>query len=121
MGQHTDTNNQIRCRIKPYIQPFEYRLALAELEALAGHEPQVLANAVDGLEYVVFSDISASQLAQKLAYWEAVHQDRSVLTTQALREATINVVRNGVALGQIEWLVTLNASSSLPNRRALRY
>jgi DNA modification methylase len=73
------------------------------------------------LEYVVSSDISASQLAQKLAYWEAIHQDRSILTTQALREATINVVRNGVALGQIEWLVTLNVSSSLPNRRTLRY
>ncbi|HXF93552.1 MAG TPA: hypothetical protein VNK46_12400 [Nitrospiraceae bacterium] len=115
-------SHQYTCRIKPYIQPFERKLALAELAALAGHEPRPLTDAAgDALEYVVAADLPAAELAEKLAYWESVRDTQSILTTQALREATINVVRNGVAVEQIEWLVTLNVSSSLPNRRALRY
>lgn len=115
-------NNLLRCHIKPYIQPFERKLALAELEALTSQEPQLLSDvSSDSLDYVVNADMPATQLAEKLAYWESVRDEQSVFTTQAMREATINVVRNGVAVEHIEWLVTMNASSSLPNRRALRY
>jgi DNA modification methylase len=114
-------SNQYTCRIKSYIQPFERKLALAELEALTGQIPEPRVDEGNALDYIVSTDLHATELAQKLAYWESVRDTHTILTTQALREATINVVRNGVAVEQIEWLVTLNTSSSLPNRRALRY
>lgn len=115
-------NNRYTCRIKPYIQPFERKLALAELAALAGTVPQPLGSTTDKtLEYAVSTARPMTELVEKLAYWESVKDTQTRLTTQALREATINVVRNGVAVEHIEWLVTLKVNSSLPNRRSLRY
>lgn len=112
----------IICRIKPYIQPFERKLALSELEALTGTIPKpIAAPAGAGLEYSVCTSRPVGQLAERLAYWESVSDERSVLTTQALREATANVARNGIPVEQIEHFVHLSLGSSLPNRRALRY
>jgi DNA modification methylase len=118
----SDKSTLLKCRIKPYIQPFERRLALAELASLAGSEPKLFSDTTgDGLEYAVASTVPVPQLTNKLAYWESVRAEQCIITTQALREATINIVRNGVPLEQVEPLVYLNVKSALPNRRCLRY
>jgi DNA modification methylase len=112
----------VRCYMKPYIQPFERSLALAELAAVAGVEPLSIGetNQKSG-EYLVHSNVSAQILASKLAYWESVTNHQQLLTDQVLREATVNVARNGVAFEGIEWQVQLKLQQSIPNRRSLRY
>ena len=111
----------LRVRIKPYIQPFERKLALAELRALVDAEPLPIDGAVQ--QAVVFSvpqAIRPEALARQLAYWEMVEGERPYLTTQVLRERTVNVVRNGVPLKEIQQLL-FEEVAILPNRRCLRY
>src|SRR2546423_2394473 len=112
----------VRCYMKPYIQPFERGLALAELASLSGADPQPASEKdhKDG-EYLVNSTLPAQQLAHRLAYWESVSADQPLLTDQVLREATVNVARNGVPFEEIEERVRLKLPQSLPNRRSLRY
>jgi site-specific DNA-methyltransferase (cytosine-N4-specific) len=108
--------------MKPYIQPFERSLALAELASLSGAEPQPAAEKNPRNDnYLVNSTMPARQLARRLAYWESVTADRQLLTDQVLREATANVARNGVPFDEIEERVRLKLPQSLPNRRSLRY
>jgi hypothetical protein len=110
------------CRVKPYIQPFERRLALQELTALAGAQPCPLPSLVDeGDRFQVRSRVSAPDLARELAFWEVVAADKTFMTHQSLRESTANVVRNGVTLGELANLLPFNGSVPLPNRRCLRY
>jgi len=110
------------CRMKPYIQPFERKLALNELASLAGSEPQPLPTLhLDPLDYEVISDLPADILANRLAYWEYVTQNKDFLTTQVLSEATVNIVRNGIPIEQIPKLVPFGPKVPLPNRRCLRY
>ncbi|MBV9761916.1 MAG: hypothetical protein JO340_15245 [Acidobacteriaceae bacterium] len=109
------------CRMKPYIQPFERELALAELSALAHTEPV----AVDfGSDHpILFSlppVVKPTTLARHLAYWELIEADQTYYTTQVLRERTVNVVRNGVPTKDIPQLL-LFENTALPNRRCLRY
>lgn len=112
----------VRCYMKPYIQPFERSLALAELASLSGAEPRPVAEEKNkNREYIVNSTLPAQQLARRLAYWESVSADQQLLTDQVLREATANVARNGVPLEEIEERVRLRLPQSLPNRRSLRY
>lgn len=109
------------CRIKPYIQPFERTLAMAELSAIARSEPVSLqAQTGESLLFSIAPTVKAETLIRNLAYWEMVESGGSFLTTQVLRERTVNVVRNGVAPEEIPAL--LKASEiGLPNRRCLRY
>lgn len=112
----------VRCYMKPYIQPFERSLALAELASLSGAEPHPAHEKHHKAgDYLVHSNVPAQQLARKLAYWESVSTDELLLTDQVLREATVSVARNGVAFEEIEWLVNLKLQQSIPNRRSLRY
>jgi site-specific DNA-methyltransferase (cytosine-N4-specific) len=107
--------------MKPYIQPFERILALAELSALANAEPVAVDQ--DAERPVLFSlppIVKPSALARHLAYWELIESDQQYLTTQVLRERTVNVVRNGVPTKEIPQLL-LFSEPSLPNRRCLRY
>jgi len=109
------------CRMKPYIQPFERTLALAELKALAHTDPMPVGDeAEDVVSFSVSSETKADVLARRLAYWELVEGERPYFTTQALRERTVNVVRNGVAPKDIPQLLSQNCTT-LPNRRCLRY
>lgn len=110
---------QLVCRQKAYIQPFERKLALLELSSLSGATPA----SVEGseVEFRVSTSLSADTLAGRLAYWEVVRDDVDVLTTQVLREATVNIVRNGVPLSQIREQLPFKGPVPLPNRRALRY
>lgn len=112
----------LRCRIKPYIQPFERRLALAELSSLGRSAPRAAGPDAEAVEFEVRSDAPADVLAEKLAYWEYVSDSSPRVTVQALREATTNVVRNGIPLEKIAELVPFAGSEvPLPNRRCLRY
>lgn len=109
------------CRMKPYIQPFERTLALAELGALARIKPvPVDKNAAQPVLFSLPSAVKAAMLARHLAYWEVIEADHSYVTTQALRERTVNVVRNGVPTREIPQLL-LQEEIALPNRRCLRY
>lgn len=112
----------IICRVKPYIQPFERRLALQELGALAGAEPSPLPALVDEADrFRVRSRMPAPDLARELAFWEVVAADTTFMTRQCLRESTANVVRNGITLEELATLLPFNGSVPLPNRRCLRY
>src|SRR5260370_24291086 len=109
------------CRMKPYIQPFERTLALAELSALAHTDPLPIDEQTK--EPILFSlppVVEAAELARHLAYWESIEDDRSYFTTQALRERTVNVERIGVPSKEITQLLGAD-DIRLPNRRCLRY
>lgn len=129
-----------RCKMKPYIQPFERRLALAELSAIAGAEPQLavprftqhvmqeftassltFTQAAQPFEFEVVSDVSVETLIEKLAYWESVCGEEKRLTTQVLREATVNLARNGITPDHMAQHFPLKMDAQLPNRRNLRY
>ena len=113
------------CKMKGYIQPFERRLALMELESLANTaatpEPSLLD---EPLNYQLLTTRSADDLANKLTYWETVgpEGDYGRYTRQVRREATANVVRNGITPLQLRSLLPFNAETlPVPNRRTLRY
>lgn len=112
----------ITCRIKQYIQPFERELGLRELTSLAGATPSPFADQFDktGI-FKVDSRISASDLASELAFWEVVDGKKSITTRQSLRESTVNIVRNGIALDELAKRLPFNGDVPFPNRRCLRY
>lgn len=112
---------KITLRIKPYIQPFERKLAMLEVSALAGAPPQAAARGSEVVEYTVDTSATAQQLAGRLAYWEAVSADREWTTVQSLAEATSGVVRNGIPLTDIRRQLPFSDTPALPNRRCLRY
>ncbi len=109
--------------MKRYIQPFERNLALAELASMAQSEPQPLFLRGMGniLDYEVTTDVPPSTLANRLAYWESIFGDSVNATTQSLREATVNIVRNGISPASIAKLVPFGHDVPFPNRRCLRY
>lgn len=132
----------LTCRLKSYIQPFERELALRELASLAGSNPEPaeqhlafhdavsrgetkptkqVSQLKDCLAFAVKTNVAPDILAEKLAYWEAISGEKNYLSAQVLREATANVVRNGVQTRAICDLVRLNLPAMLPNRRFLRY
>src|SRR5579872_914887 len=109
------------CRMKPYIQPFERTLALAELSALADTNPVPVDKHVEQpLRFSISPAVEPAVLARRLAYWEIIEADRTYLTTQVLRERTASIIRNGVPTQEIPQLLLLN-EMVLPNRRCLRY
>jgi DNA modification methylase len=109
----------LMCRMKPYIQPFERTLALAELTAVAGARPVAVDTSDEPVRFSLPSIVKADKLVRHLAYWEVIEADRPCFTTQVLRERTVNVVRNGVPTKDIPRL--LKDDIILPNRRCLRY
>lgn len=115
-------NSPITCRVKPYIQPFERKLALRELEVLAYDAPRAMPAIEDEPQcFRVKSRAPARILARELAFWEAVCDDRTLTTTQSLRESTVNVVRNGISLEALASQLPFKQEVPLPNRRCLRY
>jgi site-specific DNA-methyltransferase (cytosine-N4-specific) len=107
--------------MKPYIQPFERTLALAELSALAETIPVAVDEQMERpLRFSITPSVEPALLARRLAYWEIIEADRTYLTTQVLRERTASVIRNGVPTQDIPQLLLLN-EVVLPNRRCLRY
>jgi DNA modification methylase len=113
---------KITANLKPYIQPFERKLALQELGTLAGAEVRAAPGAGDDpVAYEVRTEVPVQKLAERLAYWESIQAGSTTYTKQALLEATTNVVRNGIPLAEIAARVPFDESPPLPNRRCLRY
>jgi DNA modification methylase len=111
---------KIRCSMKTYIQPFERRLAIEELSAFSRNRISPVAG--DWNSAILFEAeplVPLAILKSSLAYWESV--DGKGLTLQVLKEATSNVVRNGIDLEELSRLLPFNGSVPLPNRRSLRY
>lgn len=115
--------NLFRVRMKSYIQPFERRLALQELRAMAAAEPKYLGLLEEtSTEFELMSPRSNVELANRLAYWETVETaNSSVVTMQSLRESTVNTVRNGIAFDVLRQQLPFRGEVPLPNRRCLRY
>lgn len=111
-------------RLKPYIQPFERRLALEEMETLTGGRPvSVDGSGADGVLFAIQEGVDPRMLLERVAYWEASVSPVPSWSRQVLREATVNVVRNGVSLEEVRSQLPFEDSEAVPtpNRRALRY
>jgi len=110
------------CRIKDYIQPFERELAFQEVSSLM-KTFSLKAENRSQTELVVFGENHhISTFAQRLSYWESIEkQDQSITTLQSLREATVNIVRNGIDLDVLRSALPFSEEVPLPNRRCLRY
>ena len=114
--------NSLTCKIKDYIQPFERRLALDELRALA---PGTM-HPVDGDEatastFSLTGAVNAGALRDSLAYWRSVGPEPDGLTTQVRGEATLAMARNGVALGDLGGGADRQGPLKPPRKRCLRY
>ena len=112
----------LTCRMKAYIQPFERRLALQELRALA-HGPVVPVDG-DDVTASTFSITRASDadaLRGALAYWRSVGDDIDGLTIQLRGEATLEIARRGMNGGDVPDMVRALVPLRLPNKRCLRY
>lgn len=113
----------VSLRLKPYIQPFERELAFREIAALADSAPVDLElDQEGGHVYSVSTAITASSLAARLTYWESARDEAGTsITTQSLRESTVNMVRNGIGLDALRARLPFGGEVPLPNRRCLRY
>ncbi|MBM4046826.1 MAG: hypothetical protein FJ279_17105 [Planctomycetes bacterium] len=112
----------ITCYLKTYIQPFERRLALAELHCLAESEPWPLSgHSETASAFRVSTSMSVDELASRLAYWEVLQSGFSTYTRQVRAEATANVVRNGIPFERLCQTLPFKQNVPLPNRRCLRY
>ena len=115
------------CKIKPYIQPFERVLAFKELQVLSLCDPEP--SGIDdksGNREIVFkinTDVSLDFLLENLTYWESVGENDFALrlTRQVKREATVNLVRNGIKPKILQKSLPFVHDVPLPNRRVLRY
>lgn len=112
----------LTCRLKERIQPFERRLALQELRALAcGPVVPVDGNETTASTFRVAGPSDAAALRGALAYWRSVGDGANRLTDQIRGEATLGFARNGVAIERLTEAVRDRASSKSPNKRCLRY
>lgn len=112
---------EVRCQMKPYIQPFERTLALAELGAVANDRAVLAANHHSSTSVHIRTSVPAEKLAASLAYWEAVDDGAVRYTHQAFREATVSVARNGTSIEGFKEVLPFGNDPPLVNRRCLRY
>lgn len=113
------------CKLKSYIQPFERKLAMQELNALAGSEPRLEEQSLQQLEYLVKTTQPSKELIDRLTFWEFVtptgNEKSPAYTLQVRREATTNIVRNGISFDDIKSALPFSTNIPLQNRRNLRY
>lgn len=107
------------CRIKPYIQPFERKLALLELEQLTNAKAYQYRD--DPNCFVVNTSVSSDYPLGKLAYWESIKDTKVSWTKQLKREATTRLIRNGINPWELINLLPFTNDIPIPNRRCLRY
>lgn len=114
--------NSVTCYLKNYIQPFERKLAIAELRTLTRSELRPVAGHIDSSgAFETNTELAPEELASRLAYWEVVQAGFSHYTRQVRAEATANVVRNGVQFSELQRILPFRGDVPLPNRRCLRY
>ncbi len=113
-------SEKVICRMKPYIQPFERHLAVAELSALSG--VRLSLDDAQGSNLEIKTRASGQALASRLSFYEYVQDGaKGTATSQVLREATLYVARNGIPLPDIRKQLPVKGDGTLPNRRCLRY
>src|SRR3990172_1697130 len=119
------SQKELICKLKPYIQPFERRLALMELEAVTRMTPTPETSILEEpLVYRVITSQTLDHLADTLTYWEVVNStevSKGRYTRQIRRESTTNFVRNGVTPDQLRSRFTNGKDIPLLTRRVLRY
>jgi DNA modification methylase len=112
----------VTCKIKEYIQPFERHLALQELRAVAGADPQPIDGGMNtAARFQVLTRTTPKALRSALAYWESVGQNPLRPTIQISKEAASLIARNGLSLAELPTSVPDIVDSVLPNKRCLRY
>jgi len=113
---------ELICRIKPYLQPFEKVLAVRELCSLAQLDADLAyLHFSNDVELQIDTEVPMEVLTRKLAYWESISNGTGNLTIQVLREATVNIVKNGILPQEIYRYSPPGKDVSLPRRRCLRY
>ena len=113
---------ELACQIKEYIQPFERRLALQELNALTdGPVVPINGSHATATAFSIPPSSDAATLRERLAYWRSVGNGRRGLTTQLRVEATLGIAPNGMAISELRETVRRLVPSRLPNKRCLRY
>ena len=110
------------CRIKDGIQPFERRLALEELRALAGCPMRPC----DGDEatasaFILNGALKPAALRKALAYWRSIGPEPDGLTAQVRAEATLAAAQNGKLLIDVCRRERPVEPSKVPRKRCLRY
>ena len=113
---------ELTCKIKGYIQPFERQLALQELEALT--KGRVVPINGDADSASIFSISPASDieiLRTTLAYWHSVGNGAETLTTQVRSEATAKIARAKAETTYEAETIGELVPKNLPTHRSLRY
>lgn len=114
--------DHLTCRMKEYIQPFERRLALQEIRALAyGPVTPIDGDDTTALVFSVSQESDVDKMREELAYWHSIGDGASGLTAQLRGEATLGIARNGTTDRESSKFVRTLVPSKLPNRRCLRY
>ena len=110
------------CRIKDYIQPFERRLALQELAAIASGAPRpVDGDESSALHFAVKNGVCAGKLRDGLTYWQSVGAAPEQPTAQVRGEATSVAARNGLSVQELHDLGRTPVPFKPPRKRCLRY
>ena len=114
--------DDLTCRIKDYIQPFERRLALDELRALApGTVHPADGDEATASTFSLTGAVDAGALRDALAYWHSVGSESEGLTRQVRGEATLAVAHNGLALSDLGEGAKRQMPLKPPRKRCLRY
>ena len=112
----------LTCRIKECIQPFERRLALDELRALApGAVRPVDGDEASASTFSLTGAVNADALRKALAYWRSIGPEPEGLTMQVRGEATLAAAGNGMALGDLRDGAGPSPTLKPPRKRCLRY
>ena len=113
---------ELTCKIKEYIQPFERQLALQELKALTKGPVVPINGDEDSASIFSISPVSNIEtLRTALAYWHSVGNGVEKLTTQVRSEATAKIARANVAANYEPETIGELVHKNLPNHRSLRY
>ena len=112
----------LSCRIKERIQPFERRLALQELRALAGG-PVVPVDGDDATAstFSVARASDAGALREALAYWHSVGDRADGTTTQLRAEAALEFARHDAAGDGLPEILRARLLAKTSGKRRLRY
>ena len=112
----------LSCRIKERIQPFERRLALQELRALAG-DPVVPLDGNDATAstFSVTRASDAGALRNALAYWHSVGDRADGATTQLRAEAALEFARHEAAGDGLPEILRARLLAKTSGKRRLRY
>jgi DNA modification methylase len=120
-------SQNIFCRMKAYIQPFEKLLALEELKAITNTD-RIVEHTTDDQEpvlYSVLTENNVAELKERLTYWESIWVDEAVspvyYTHQVRYEASSEIARNGILPEELFFVLPLKGQLALNRRRNLRY